>query len=354
MVQPTLRTVLAELKTQNLLPPHVEQSKIADTLTLLAQKPPVPWFISVLIGISAWLSILPFMGFLYLLGIIDSPKSTILVGTLLIISTFFLHYVRKNSLFIEQLALALNLTGQLLFIGGIVGYRDVATAALATWFLEIVVIAIYRDNILRFISVLLAMVAALVLIYEFDIHQAIHILIVLIAAGAVWYWIAEASHLTDDMMATLYKPLGYGFVVALQMLLIISILPATDFISHLQWEYSTLGLTALLLFLEYYILRTNNIQFLSTPSLAIFLSTILLALLLYQAPGIIASVIVIALGFQRGNRVLMGLAFTFLSIFFIAYYYHLDISLLMKSLTLVSAGLALLILRLVFKLNDGL
>ncbi len=349
MEQPTLRAVFAELQTQNLLPPHVRQEQIADTVTLLAQEPPTPWFISALIGISAWFSIIPFIGFLFLLELINSSESAILVGALLVVSTFFLHYFKRNSLFLEQLALALNLTGQVLFIGGIVGERDPATAALATWFLEIVIIAVYKDNILRFLSVLFATIAALVLLYEFDIHQAIHILIVLVAAGAVWYWIAEASHLTDNMMAALYQPLGYGFVVAMQMLLIISILPDVDFIPHLKWEYSTLGLTALLLILEYYILRTNNIPIFSPTSLAILVSTILIALLLHQAPGITASIIIVALGFQRGNRVLMGLAFIFLSVFFVAYYYHLDISLLMKSITLISAGVTLLILRLIFK-----
>ncbi len=350
MAQPTLRTVWAELKSQNLLPLHVHQEQIADTLTTLAQKPPTPWFISVLVGISAWLAIIPFIVFFaFFLEIIDSSKSAMLVGVLLVATTFFLHYFKRDSLFLNQLALALNLTGQALFIGGIVGERDLATAALATWFLEIVVIAIYQDNILRFLSVLLATVAALVLLYEFDIHQAIHVLIVLIATGAVWYWIAEASHLTDNMMATLYRPLGYGFVVAMQMLLILSILPAFDFIPDLNWEYSTFGLTTLLLALEYYILRTNNIQLFSATSFAVLLSTILIALLLHQAPGIIASVIIIALGFQRGNRVLMGLAFIFLSVFFVAYYYHLDISLLMKSITLASAGVTLLVLRLIFK-----
>ena len=82
---------------------------------------------------------------------------------------------------------------------------------------------------------------------------------------------------------------------------------------------------------------------------AILASTILLAILLYQAPGIIAAIILLLLAFQRGNRVLMGIAIIFLVVFFVAYYYHLNITLLMKSLTLMSAGACLLILRLVFK-----
>ena len=345
---PTLQAVVDELKAQNLLPP-LAKSQIVDTLTVFAEKPPTPWFVSALIGISAWISVIPFLGFLFISKIVASPESAIVVGAVFVIGSISLLYLKRNSLFLGQLALALNLTGQVLFIGGIFAERNVATAAMATWFLEIVLIASFRDSILRFLAVLIATGAALVLLHEFDIYQASHVLIILIAASAIWYWIAEASHLTDDMMVTLYQPLGYGFVIALQMLLILSILPDYKPAPHLEWEYSTLGLTVLLLALEYHLLHTNKIPIFSAPSLIIFTSTVLVAALLYQAPGIIASIIVILLGFQRGNRVLMGLALIFLTVFFIAYYYYLDISLLMKSVTLTSSGLTLLALRFVLK-----
>ena len=75
----------------------------------------------------------------------------------------------------------------------------------------------------------------------------------------------------------------------------------------------------------------------------------MIALLLHQSPGIIAAIIVLLLGYRRGNNVLIGLAIVFLSVFFIAYYYHLNISLLMKSITLMSAGVGLLVLRFVLQ-----
>ena len=190
MERPTLQTVLAALKVQNLLPPHLHQDQL--TATLSTQKSPTPWFVSALIAISAWLSIIPFISFLALLGILKSDNSLIFIGLFLIIGTFFLHYFQKNVLFLNHLAFALNVTGQTMFIGGIMLERDIATAALATWFLEIVVIAVYRDNLLRFLAVLIAIAAALILIYEFEIMQAIHAIIVLIAAGAAWYWISES------------------------------------------------------------------------------------------------------------------------------------------------------------------
>jgi hypothetical protein len=344
----SLRIVIEELITQNLLKSG-DQAKIADSLNSSTDEPDTPWFVNVLIGLSAWIAIIPFIGFLAAMDLLESPLSAIVLGILLIIGTVVLHIFSKKSLFINQLTLALNLTGQILFIFGIGGKtKNVAIAALAAWFLEILLISFYRDGIIRFLGVIFATIAAIVLLYDFKLYQGIHALIVLLAAGAVWYWIAEANHLTNEIMASLYKPLGYGFVVALQTILLFSILEAKD-IPIVTWWYSTIGLVVVLLLLEYHLLYVNNRPISSKESMAIIIGSLIVALLLYQSPGIIAAIIVLLLGFQRGNRVLMGLSLIFLTVFFVAFYYHLNITLLMKSMTLMSAGLVLLMLRFVFK-----
>ncbi len=348
MTEP-LRTVIDDLVKQNLLQPEVRE-KMAETLASSSDKPSMPWFINALIGFSVWMAIILFIAFIGAIDLLDSPSSAIVVGIVLIVCTVFLHHFKRDVLFFNHLALILNLTGQILFIGGIgTETREVAIAALAAWFLEIVLISVYWDNILRFLGVLIATVAALVLLYYYQFYQGIHLLIVLIAAGAVWCWVAESSHLTNEIMVSLYKPLGYGFVIALQTVLLLSILQDAKFIPHFTWWYSTLGLTVVLLLLEYHLLCANNIPISSPGSIAILAGSLLVAILLYQSPGIIAAIIVLLLGFHRGNRILMGLSVIFLIVFFVAFYYYLNITLLMKSITLMSAGLVLLILRFVFK-----
>jgi uncharacterized membrane protein len=246
--------------------------------------------------------------------------------------------------------LALNLTGQILFIGGIaITDGNIIAAALVTWFLEIIIIFIYKHNILRFLAILIATMAALVLLYEFRIYQGIHIVIVLLSAGASWYWLAESNHVTDTMMMKLYQPLGYGFVIALQIVLLLSIFPNIFNIPDISWWFSTLGLIVILLMLEIYLLNDYGIEMSAPQSYAIFISTVLTGLLLYQSPGIIASIIVLLLGFQRGNKVLMGLAIIFLTLFIIVFYYYLNLTLLIKSITLMTTGVAFLILRFSFK-----
>jgi hypothetical protein len=349
MTEPlTQQTLLDELVAQNRLQPEAK-AVIADALMDQEPETPNPWFVTALIAVSAWLAVIPFIGFLFILGIVDSLGSIMVVGFLLIVGTVFWHRLNSTGLFIEQLLLALNFTGQALFLVGIGLDKDVITAALTAWFLEIVLISVYQDHILRFIAVLIATMAALVLLERFDIPEGIHVLIVLLAIGATWYWIAEPRHLTDQMMKSLYQPLGYGFIVALQLVLLLSILPTSRWVPPVSWAYSSFGLAMLLLILEYYLMRINQVM-ISSPSNSIILGcTSLIALLLYQSPGIIASVIVLLLGFQRGNRVLIGLALVFLTVFLTAFYYYLNITLLSKSVALITTGITLLILRLVLK-----
>lgn len=345
----TLRAVVNKLVERRLLLSNVK-TKIAKTVTVPVTEPPVPWYINAFMGISAWLSTLLFLGFSFLVHLVETPLSAIAVGSVLVISTILLHLYQRETLFLNQLFLALNLTGQILFIGGTVLETTLGTAALVTLVLATLQLWIYQDSVHRFLTVLIGMGALLLLLYDLEIYQGIHVLIFGIAAGAAWCWLDEPYHLTDRTLSTLYHPLGYGLVVAMQIILVLSILPHyLYYLPPVNWQYTTIGLTMLLLAMEYQILRAHQMPLLAPTNFLILVGTLLIAVLLYQSPGIIAAIIVMLLGFQRSSRVLMGLALAFLVVFIAAYYYHLNITLLLKSLMLMSSGLALLGLRILLK-----
>jgi uncharacterized membrane protein len=73
--------------------------------------------------------------------------------------------------------------------------------------------------------------------------------------------------------------------------------------------------------------------------------TLLVSLPALLTPGILAAVIMLVLAFQRNNRLLLGLGAAGLVVFLIAFYYHLEVTLLVKSLMLLGTGLLLLGLR---------
>jgi len=344
----TLRTLIDKLVAQNLLEATLEP-KIVKTLEV-SPTAPLPWVAKVLMGISAWLATMFLLIFMGLAHLVDSTQTAIILGALLVVSTVTLQRWQHNQLFLSQLWLALNLTGQILFIGGTGLETDIRTAALIALALTSLLIIIYQDTLLRFISVLIATLALVILVDELAMPQAIHLVSFGLAVGATWCWLGEPYHLTHAFLATLYRPLGYGLTVALQLLLLLSINAVGHYYLYsVTWWLSTVGLTVLLLTVEYQLLETNQVNLLSAKSTLILLGTLAVAGILYQSPGIIASLIITLIAFQRGNRVLLGLAIAFFTTFLIAYYYHLELTLLAKSIALMLGGVTLLGLRWLLK-----
>lgn len=74
-------------------------------------------------------------------------------------------------------------------------------------------------------------------------------------------------------------------------------------------------------------------------------AAIALALCGLAAPGITAAILVLALGFANGNRVLMGLGLFAFGGYLSNFYYQLDLTLLVKSIVVAATGTALLALR---------
>ncbi len=66
------------------------------------------------------------------------------------------------------------------------------------------------------------------LLYDLDIANAIHLLILLAAGGGLFGWEQEAAFLTGKY-AEFFAPIGYGLTTVLFFLLIPSILPIFRF-----------------------------------------------------------------------------------------------------------------------------
>jgi uncharacterized membrane protein len=103
---------------------------------------------------------------------------------------------------------------------------------------------------------------------------------------------------------------------------------------------TTIGITIALMALMAAILhehrRRNNVTA-ATP--------LVLGLLTLSTPGIVAALTLLILGFDRRNRILIGLAVVFLVKFASVYYYSLQLTLLEKSIVLAASGLLLLAVR---------
>ncbi len=340
-VPPTLQRVIDQLISEKYIVAEAETT-MAGALTASDTDIGTPWYIRALVGLSGWFAAIFFVGFLFVTDIATSEIGAVITGLIFCGVAVGLRRMIAQSVFTSQMTLALSLAGQILFIFGIGQLTDsIPLTAAFTIILEGVLIALYQDKLHRFISGLVIAGAVLVLFVELDIETMIHIFVIILAIGTVQLWMHE-SFLATTQAAQLYRPVGYSIPVAMFGILCISL---TNELDIYRWWISGIGLLVVLFYLEYLLLSHYKLSLLTHKVAWLFGGTVLLIIPAYQAPGIVAAIIVLLLAFQRGNRLLMGLAAAFLALFLVGYYYSLEIDLLTKSAILMGTGLVCLALR---------
>jgi hypothetical protein len=346
---PTLRDILTQLRSEGFLSADSESS-LSVIISAKSSEISSPWYVQALVGVSAWFAAIIFLIFVFGTRLVSSSPGIITFGILLCATAIGLRWGAPKNIFIVQLALAISIAGQVMIVGQVGDKTTITIPALVTIGLQILFIVFYPDSLHRFLSTLAAVLAVLALIYDLKIQEAINLLVILLAVSTGFIWETE-SFFTTGKLASFHKPIGFGLATALLTILILSIIfgipdiPETRFLTILNWRISTIGLALVLLYLEHHILSSYGLAGMTVPGSIVFGTTLILSISTNQAPGLLAALFVLILGFHRGNRILMGLAFAFLTVFIIAFYYHLNLTLLMKSIVLVSTGLVLLALR---------
>ena len=305
-----------------------------------------PWYLRAMVGFGAWWAALFFMGFFSLLT--HSKLAAMVFGVVLIVGAILVRRAQGGD-FMNQLALAASLAGQLLVLYGS-DFKTATSLALLALLMQSVLIAFYVDQTHRLISTLVAIGAIEVLLFDLKWAYGTAVLAGLLGLTTIRLWLKEAMFVSAGM-ERLVRPIAYGLVIAMFGLLLPSIFPAfldahnplTLHVRYLWLSSALLG--AGLLYLIHVLLLERGHPPFGAFALTAYGAVVLLMLPALRAPGLIGALIVLLLGFRRGNRLLMGMALLFLAVFLSAYYYHLSISLLMKSAALAGSGAVLLALR---------
>ncbi len=342
----TIREVLEQMRPEGTF--EVDRAVTPEELaSVFTEDRQAPWFVRGLVAISAWIASLMFLVFIYGTNIISSSEGAIAFGAVLTAGAVLLRHGQGKVPFFAQLALALSLSGQALVVFGIGDKTHFAGAALGAIGLSVALIILYPDKTHRFLSTLIAVGATWAFVYDRHVPYGTHVLVIGCAAVAGHVWNYESS-LAAGKREKFIRPLAYGLIVGLFFLLMPTTAPPhiwTTVRGPQTWFPVTLVLAVLLLLLEYRILLFHQALKKMRLAALVFLGTLVLALASLKAPGIIAALFVLTLGFHRGNKILVGLALAFLAVFLSAYYYNLDITLINKSYTLLAVGAALLVLR---------
>jgi hypothetical protein len=338
---PSLQSVINQLVVEQHLPPEAPAT-IAEALAG-PEKRATPWYIQALIGLSGWVAAFFFIGFLVIIELVTTETEALIAGLIFCAGAVGLRWATRHSIFTGQLTLALSLAGQGLFITGLWQVVDnVTLTLLITMLFEGLLLVLYPDKLHRFLSTLVMAGAALYLFVDLEIATLTHAVIILLLVGTVLIWHRESWFLTGPL-ADFYRPVGYGLPLATFGFLVLSLSDETGIDT---WWLSAIGLLLILLYLEYHIFNEQGFAWSHPTVLAVMAISLLLLGPAWYTPGILAALIGLLLGFQRGNSLLLGLALAFLAVFLIGYYYNLNLTLLTKSFILMGTGLILLALRL--------
>lgn len=304
-----------------------------------------PWYIKALLAISGWLAALFLLGFIgaaFSFAFRNSGVSFV-VGGLMIGGAYAFLRMPKNE-FIEHLALAVSFAGQCLVayaiydsIKGEAGIFLIAVFQLG--------LAVVMPNFLH--RVFSSFAFAFFLSHAFTGWGLPYVVSGLILCSAAWLWLNEFRF---SRYTNMFQPIGYGLILAVVSITCTALMSSDFSLSHNKtlyiqpWMGEVIAGVALL-YVVWEIVNRIGHGGLNKVSLVLYGAVVALTLVSWQAHGITVGLVILLLGFAGSNRVLMGLGIIAFLYFVSSYYYFLEVTLLIKSLSLLLIGLVMLGVR---------
>lgn len=330
-----------------------EQSQKAATILKEESMEHIPWFVQTLQGVGAWFATLMFILFFGISRIINTQEAYLITGVILLALSLSLSINKdeKQSTFISQLLLAMSLTGHVLFAVGLSMWVDSVTlTAGALVLLSLVFIRFYSGYLHRFLSVFVLLISMMVIAYDLEIGQIMpQLLLVAVTVFTAWMWVQESHYLVKPLHR-MYRAIQYALVCAL--LLGVGWLDFDGpsymireedlgmFSMNNNWVI-TIGISLTMLWVIHRIYQRQNLAWNSVNGLLLIVLALTLNAIFFQTPAITASLLVLMIGIERGNRILIPLAIVTLIFHIVRFYYLLDMTLLDKSILLMGSGLLL-------------
>lgn len=323
---PQVRLWLGQLATEGLL-----KSQQVEDIELSLRKhneEALPWFVKAMTGLGAFVASLFLLFYLLFEGIVTEANGVKFGLGMCALACLLCGVVRSE--LVRQASLSISLCGQLvvwLVYAYTGGGGSPATTALVMTLLELALVVFYPGAFGRFLSVNFC---GLFLSYWLKLVApavAFDLLVLAVAGLVAFLWLGQDRILpVSSTFAPAFTPLAMGSVTLLFTFLL-STASLFGLLPNVGWV-TQLGL----------VLLTIRTAYEMGASLRILPGLAAVGLISASAPGVIAAVLVLLLGFYRRNQSLKGMAVLFLMTFGSAYYYQLNLSLLLKSLVLMLTG----------------
>ena len=344
----------------------IDTQNVSDKLlNSAASEAPSPWFISLFFGMSGILASLFFIGFLTLLldntGLLDSTLAVLIIGAILSVIGGFLFYNARirHSPFWNSLAFAITLAGQ-----GYIAYALLAseiTEPLNIGLLllvQLLMTVAIPNFIYRLLSATLALSCLFYLLNYYHLSEiSLGLLALITSVTHLQRYTLAAFIPTKWRMNALEIMSAIGYASAYVLLSISVYFIAAEYGNSFA-NFNSLDnygeafsynyylaqglLTLASLYAAYLILKRYHIKLLSAAGLLISAAIVLLGIMSIYVSGLLATSLIIIIATANSQRVLLGLGVIALVGYIFWYYYQLDTSLLVKSVSLFVIGIAAL------------
>ena len=327
-----------------------------------------PWFISLFFGMSGILASLFFIGFLTLIldntGLLDSTLAVFIIGGILSVIGGFLFYNARirHSPFWNSLAFAITLAGQ-----GYIAYALLASEIaeplniMLLLLVQLLMTVAIPNFIYRLLSATLALSCLFYLLNYYHLSEiSLGLLALITSVTHLQRYTLAAFIPTKWRMNALEIMSAIGYASAYVLLSVSVYFIAAEYGNSFA-NFNSLDsygeafsynyylaqglLTLASLYAAYLILKRYHIKLLSAAGLLISAAIVLLGIMSIYVSGLLATSLIIIIATANSQRVLLGLGVIASVGYIFWYYYQLDTSLLVKSVSLFVIGIALLLLR---------
>lgn len=327
-----------------------DHRKLTDFIVARQQQPELPLYLRALIGVGAFLTSLFFMAFLLTVGFIDFENPYILLiwgGGFIVSAIILLRWAEQGVLirhsFYLQSSFAFMAVGKTLFVMGASQIFE------SDWGISgalVIVISltyfVYRMSIDRYLSVLALCLSILInILFNEDNLASQSLLFHLFFCAQL---AAAAFLLTSGRVKYAYMPIAYALLSSLSVC-VLYLAAQLEIIQNFdQQQWIQIGYINILLIIALWALviwvAGGLRKWRKHPLIIAVLAILILGAI--SAPGILWAIGLMILGYGRHDRLLIVAGALMFPLFLWLYYYNLDITLMQKSLILVSSGAILL------------
>ena len=320
-----------------------------------------PWFIQILFGLSGIVASLFLIAFLSLLlfGIdgFDSVIALLITGLVLSAAGFvlFRNKQSRDNTFISSLALAISSAGQAYIAFAL--FDNNLSHPIDVWLfliVQAVMTVIMPNRIYRLLGSIMTLGLTVYLLNYYHLPEVSLGLLALITTGSNLSRYSLLQRIPSKWRADVFdiiKALGYASALMLLCVSVYFIAAEHSLASYygdtFRYNYYLAQglLTLASLYAAYLILKRYDVKLLSAAGLFIGGAIVLLGIISIYVSGLLATSLIIVIAIANSQRVLLGLGVTALVSYVFWYYYQLDTSLLIKSLSMLIVGLTMLMGR---------